>query len=186
MAKWRCKKARSNFYSPITAYLLFLHAYNFGRIFTTKTCGFVQITVYCQPSSDTLYPPHQQHYNWQDNKKLCLMSAVCNYLHWSEIWPSCPLQFGGKSLISFMRGPSSSVGRKMFGKARISAEAPNPPTNPHGRHEEYLKCFRSPVILMCAICSKEKSSHFPPSRNILSSKSWCFMLISPLSCGQGF
>ena len=57
MAKWRCKKARSNFYSPITAYLLFLHAYNFGRIFTTKTCGFVQITVYCQPSSDTLYPP---------------------------------------------------------------------------------------------------------------------------------
>ena len=36
MAKWRCKKARSNFYSPITAYLLFLHAYNFGRIFTTK------------------------------------------------------------------------------------------------------------------------------------------------------
>ena len=35
MGKWTCKKACSNFYSPITAYLLFLHAYNFGRILQT-------------------------------------------------------------------------------------------------------------------------------------------------------
>ena len=58
--------------------------------------GFLQtvISLYCHPALD-----------WH-LKSLCIASDKttrdCNYLHWSEIWPSCPLQFGGKSLISFM------------------------------------------------------------------------------------
>ena len=58
--------------------------------------GFLQteISVNCHPALD-----------WH-LKSLCIASDKttrnCNYLHWSEIWPSCPLQFGGKSLISFM------------------------------------------------------------------------------------
>ena len=79
-------------------------------MFFTSRKGFLQtvISVYCHPALD-----------WHP-KSLCIASDKttrnCNYLHWSEIWPSCPLQFGGKSLISFM-------GRENAGKARILAEA---------------------------------------------------------------
>ena len=65
-------------------------------MFFTGRKGFLQteISVYCHPALD-----------WHP-KSLCIASDKttrnCNYLHWSEIWPSCPLQFGGKSLISFM------------------------------------------------------------------------------------
>ena len=65
-------------------------------MFFTSRKGFLQtvISVYCHPALD-----------WHP-KSLCIASDKttrnCNYLHWSEIWPSCPLQFGGKSLISFM------------------------------------------------------------------------------------
>ena len=137
-------------------------------MFFTSRKGFLQtvISVYCHPALD-----------WHP-KSLCIASDKttrnCNYLHWSEIWPSCPLQFGGKSLISFM-------GRENAGKARILAEACS--RGAHGRQEEYLKCFRSRVkSILCSACnpSQENIISFSWDRQAgMRSRRRCFMPLPP-------
>ena len=87
-------------------------------MFFTSRKGFLQteISVYCHPALD-----------WHP-KSLCIASDKttrnCNYLHWSEIWPSCPLQFGGKSLISFMGRENAGARQGYWPRPALSSRPP--------------------------------------------------------------
>ena len=89
-------------------------------MFFTGRKGFLQteISVYCHPALD-----------WH-LKSLCIASDKttrnCNYLHWnlSEIWPSCPLQFGGKSLISFMGRENAGARQGYWPRPALSSRPP--------------------------------------------------------------
>ena len=87
-------------------------------MFFTSRKGFLQteISVYCHPALD-----------WHP-KSLCIASDKttrnCNYLHWSEIWPSCPLQFGGKSLISFMGRENAGARQGYWSRPALSSRPP--------------------------------------------------------------
>ena len=160
-AKWRCKKARSNFWLQLQ-HISCSYRHRILDVSCVWICPDTDRSLLSPLHRHLVSPPSVSHVTRQQGIVSCV-SAVCNYLHWSEIWPSCPLQFGGKSLISFMRQP----GQKENGREGYWSRRNQGSSSAHGRHEEYLKCFRSPVIRVC-VQSVVKKYH--SSRNVLNGR----------------
>ena len=114
-----------------------------------------------------------------------IVSNVC----WLSVIICIEVKFGHHVLFNLVGNPwfhscaGSSGRRKMLGEQGKDIGRGQP--NAAGRREEYLKCFRSPVIRVC-VQSVAKKYH--SSRNVLNGwgvSGWCFMPLLPFSLGKG-